>query len=534
MAFMAVIRSADLEDNHCRLNSSAGALFRCLAAVPPEASTRAGILPGRPGLDRGSRVAEVGFEPRTFLSVNSRSNHLGHLAQLTVRLQIGTATSDKLSGCWIPGRSVSDFYLFCNCTWNGVALVSTRDGSIVHEHVASQTRLSVMHVSCLYFDVLCRLGGVLPTVAREFHKTAIEHLTSSALANSGVGWKVNPVIQLHQRRVGHRWYCGHRETWYANVSQSWGYVCKAVGRTLWVGVPFFSITFIFRKPLIPIHHMEAHALTAMLTYPSLTFPYLVLLLSGGHALLALARGLEDFVVLGTALDASPGEVLDKLARRLKLSRLGDSRLSSVSGGRAVELLAAEHKASSPLFEIPLPRSQSRDCDLSFTGIQLNFERLISRLEEELVDVDPRSHSILPVDCLATVCASLQSAVTLLICRCVQRGFEFLRSNGSADFPWPTALVVSGGVAANSVIRAGLSEVAQHFGLPLLAPPARLCTDNGVMIAWNGLLLKRANRRVTWDISSVDFEPKAPFGIDCRALVRNAEIRIEAIKINSVP
>ncbi|TGZ61346.1 hypothetical protein CRM22_008033 [Opisthorchis felineus] len=382
-----------------------------------------------------------------------------------------------------------------SCDDTGVALISTKDGSIVHEQVASQTRLSVM------------LGGVLPTVAREFHRTAIDHLTSSTLANSGVGWKDIDGIAVT--------------------------VKPGMPMSLKVGVTYAKqLAELYRIPLIPIHHMEAHALTAMLTYPSLTFPYLVLLLSGGHALLALARGLEDFTLLGTALDASPGEVLDKLARRLKLSRLGDFRLNSVSGGRAVELLAAEHKATSPLFEIPLPRSQSRDCDFSFSGIQLNFERLVSKLEDELVDVDSRSHSILPVDCLATVCASLQSALTRLVCRRVQRAFEFLRSNGSADFPWPTALVVSGGVAANSVIRAGLSEVAQHFGLPLLAPPARLCTDNGVMVAWNGLLLKRANRRVTWDISSVDFEPKAPFGIDCRALVRNAEIRIEAIKINS--
>ncbi|KAA3678638.1 N6-L-threonylcarbamoyladenine synthase [Paragonimus westermani] len=91
-------------------------------------------------------------------------------------------------------------------------------------------------------------------------------------------------------------------------------------------------------------------------------------------------------------------------------------------------------------------------------------------------------------------------------------------------------VVSGGVAANSVIRAGLSLVANLNDVPLIAPPTRLCTDNGVMIAWNGVLLQRVGSRIVHDPSQVDFEPSAPFGVDCRALVRQAGIKIRPIKI----
>ncbi|KAF6770349.1 hypothetical protein AHF37_10936 [Paragonimus kellicotti] len=142
-------------------------------------------------------------------------------------------------------------------------------------------------------------------------------------------------------------------------------------------------------------------------------------------------------------------LLLQLARRMKLSRLGDNRLRYACGGRAIELMAAENVTDSHLFDLPSPRSGDRDCDFSFTGIHLAAERLIKRLETE------------------------------------QRG----------------------GVAANSVIRTGLSLVADLNDVPLIAPPARLCTDNGVMIAWNGLLLQRVGSRIVYDPSQIDFEPR---------------------------
>ncbi|KAF5396141.1 tRNA N6-adenosine threonylcarbamoyltransferase mitochondrial [Paragonimus heterotremus] len=231
-----------------------------------------------------------------------------------------------------------------SCDDTGVAVISV-DGKVLNEKVASQTNLSVM------------LGGVLPTVARGLHEQEIRSTTNSVLFDAGISWKDIGSVAVT--------------------------VKPGMPLSLKVGVAYAKeLAALHKIPLIPVHHMEAHALVATLTDPELRFPYLVLLLSGGHGLLALARGLEDFLLLGTALDASPGDVLDKLARRMKLSRLGDDRLRYACGGRAIELMAAENVTDSHLFDLPSPRSGDRDCDFSFTGIHLAAERVIKRLETE--------------------------------------------------------------------------------------------------------------------------------------------------------
>ncbi|KAF8567121.1 hypothetical protein P879_01044 [Paragonimus westermani] len=231
-----------------------------------------------------------------------------------------------------------------SCDDTGVAVISV-DGKVLSEKVASQTAVSVM------------LGGVLPTVARGLHEQKIRSTTNSVLFDAGISWKDIGSIAVT--------------------------VKPGMPLSLKVGVAYAKeLAALHKIPLIPVHHMEAHALTATLTHPELRFPYLVLLLSGGHGLLALARGLEDFLLLGTALDASPGDVLEKLARRMKLSRLGDNRLRYACGGRAIELMAAENVTDPHLFDLPSPRSGDRDCDFSFTGIHVAAEHVIKRLETE--------------------------------------------------------------------------------------------------------------------------------------------------------
>ncbi|VDP77098.1 unnamed protein product [Echinostoma caproni] len=289
--------------------------------------------------------------------------------------------------------------------------------------------------------------------------------------------------------------------------------------------------------------MGSFRFLSLTLFARLQFPFLVLLLSGGHGLLALARGLEDFILLGTALDASPGDILDKIARRLKLNRIQDPRLKEVSGGRAIEILATECPGSPHLFNLPNPRSQKRDCDFSFTGIHIAAERIIDKLESEnagtfyFFHATDRDSKLLPRDLLASICAAIQLSFTQLICRRVQRAIELTTIHSDLlmqGLPWPTKLVVSGGVAANSYIRYGLVETAGLYGLHVVAPPPRLCTDNGVMIAWNGLLLFRDGSRITHDLSQIDFEPKAPFGIDCRALVQKANLKIKPIRLKHLP
>lgn len=374
------------------------------------------------------------------------------------------------------------------------AAVIDRDGNLKAEKIVSQTSLSTM------------LGGVLPSVARERHEQAIHSVLATVL-DEYTSWRDIDSIAVT--------------------------VKPGMPLSLKVGVAYAKeLAIKYSKPIIPVHHMEAHALITMFTHPNLHFPFLALLVSGGHGLLALVRNLEDFLLLGTSLDAAPGDVLDKLARRLKLFRLGDPRLNAASGGRAIEVFASDVTDSEPLFAISHPRSQSRDCDFSFSGIHLAAERTIERLERNIPSIlDDHISSGLSLECVTRICASIQHAITQVICHRVQRAFEFLRLQANSAFPWPNALIVSGGVAANSFIRSGLVEVCAHYCVPLLAPPERLCTDNGVMIAWNGLLLRRAGSRILTDPSLVDFEPNASFGADCRALVREANIKIRPIKLS---
>ncbi|VEL14509.1 unnamed protein product [Protopolystoma xenopodis] len=290
--------------------------------------------------------------------------------------------------------------------------------------------------------------------------------------------------------------------------------------------------------------MEAHALTALLTEKRLRFPFIVLLLSGGHSLIAVVRGVDDFVLLGTGLDASPGAIIDKLSRRLHLPSLRispDHDLSCVSGGRAMELIYQILKGNPRAYSLPLPRSVSRDCDFSFSGIHVAAERLIERIEldnlsrsdihegEEFVaSAEERlmnTNSVLPrlnLSIVSDVCASIQYTISKHICRKTQRAIEFALSNGllvrnsGAEFPCSdssesafkgSSLVVSGGVGANQLIRDNLERVAAHYKINFVAPPPSLCTDNGVMIAWNGVLLYQKGLRIISDIDSLDFETK---------------------------
>lgn len=134
----------------------------------------------------------------------------------------------------------------------------------------------------------------------------------------------------------------------------------------------------FSKPLIPIHHMEAHALTARLG-ENIPFPYMCLLISGGHCQLVIVKGVDKFYLLGESIDDAPGEAFDKIARRLKLQNLPE--FDGMSGGRAIEVAASQSEDPTK-FDFPLPLARYRDCQFSFAGLKNNAQRLISKLEQE--------------------------------------------------------------------------------------------------------------------------------------------------------
>ncbi|KAL7064054.1 hypothetical protein AAHC03_04913 [Spirometra sp. Aus1] len=280
----------------------------------------------------------------------------------------------------------------------------------------------------------------------------------------------------------------------------------------------------------------------------LTFPFLVLLVSGGHSLLALVRGLEDFLLLGTSLDISPGECLDKVARRLRLSWLNNGQFAECAGGQAIEILARSSPAGIPGIQLPTPRGRDMDCDFSFSGIHVAADLLIKRLEQSN---DLSAPQQLDLTQISAVCSSVQTAVTRHLCRRLQRAVEFCARERLLPVSVPScetsaygntalspeeslqpALVVSGGVGSNLFIRGALARVAHHYGMRLVAPPPRLCTDNGVMIAWNGALLHDAGLRISKDPTLVDYSPRAPLGEDVRDLVRKADIKVKPLKLTS--
>ncbi|WP_342363554.1 tRNA (adenosine(37)-N6)-threonylcarbamoyltransferase complex transferase subunit TsaD [Terrarubrum flagellatum] len=213
------------------------------------------------------------------------------------------------------------------------------------------------------------------------------------------------------------------------------------------------------KPFVAVNHLEAHALTPRLT-DGLPFPYLLLLVSGGHTQLLAVRGVGDYKRLGTTIDDAVGEAFDKVAKLLGLP---------YPGGPAVERAAERGDPE----RIPLPRPMlgRPKPDFSLSGLKTAV-RMEAEKRMPLNGAD-----------VADLCASFQAAIVDVL---VDRIRFALRAFRDATNEPPRALVVAGGVAANGAIRQALVRLAAEIGLRLVAPPPALCTDNGAMIAWAGI------------------------------------------------
>ncbi|XP_061091097.1 tRNA N6-adenosine threonylcarbamoyltransferase, mitochondrial isoform X2 [Conger conger] len=270
---------------------------------------------------------------------------------------------------------------------------------------------------------------------------------------------------------------------------------------------------------IPIHHMEAHALTVRMNQP-VPFPFLVLLISGGHCLLAVARDIDDFLLLGKALDEAPGDTLDKVARRLSLVK--HPKCSTLSGGQAIELLAREGNRLK--FHFKSPMGQHYDCNFSFAGLRNQVSRMISKKEEE---EGIQKGEIL--SCVNDIAAAAQHTVASHIARRTHRAILFCKARGLLPQSRPS-LVVSGGVACNNYIRKTLQIVTEATEFDLLCPPAKLCTDNGVMIAWNGVEKLREGKGIVTHVAHIRYEPKAPLGTDITGQVKEAAIQVPPLKL----
>jgi len=283
-------------------------------------------------------------------------------------------------------------------------------------------------------------GGVVPEIAARAHLATLPAMVADALAAAGLGFGDLGAIAA---TAGPGLIGG--------LLIGTGY---AKGAAIGAGLPYLAI-----------NHMEAHALTARLPGLSATppgFPYLVLLLSGGHSQCVLVEGVGRYRILGETLDDAVGEAFDKVAKLLGLP---------YPGGPALEALARAGRADA--LSLPRPLLHRPGCDFSFSGLKTAVAQLVAA----------QPPGPLPEQFAADIAASFQAAVGDVLADRVK--------NALAMAPEATCLVAAGGVAANLLVRTRLTAAAAAAGKDFFAPPLALCGDNAVMIAWAAIERRRA-------------------------------------------
>jgi N6-L-threonylcarbamoyladenine synthase len=335
-----------------------------------------------------------------------------------------------------------------SCDDTAAAVVRHREGAapeILSSVVAGQTTL---HAA---------FGGVVPEIAARAHTEKLDHCVEEALREANVGLDGLDAIAVTAGP--------------GLIGGVLAGVMLAKGLAAGSGLP-----------LIGVNHLAGHALTPRLTDET-GFPYLMLLVSGGHCQFLLVRGTDDFSRLGGTIDDAPGEAFDKTARLLALPQ---------PGGPSVE---AEAKKGDPRrFSLPRPLLDRPGCDMSFSGLKT----ALLRERDKLVDRDGGLH----VQDRADLCASFQAAVSDVLAEKSRRAI----AQYMALSPATPTFAVAGGVSANMAIRRSLETVSAENDVNFLAPPLSLCTDNAAMIAWAGLERFRSGER---DDMTLQARPRWP-------------------------
>ena len=294
-------------------------------------------------------------------------------------------------------------------------------------------------------DLHAAFGGVVPEIAARAHAEKLDICVEEALEESGVALSEIDAIAV---TAGPGLIGGVMS----------GVMC-AKGLAAGLGVP-----------LVGVNHLAGHALTPRLT-DQVAYPYLMLLVSGGHCQFLIVRESDDFTRLGGTIDDAPGEAFDKTARLLGLPQ---------PGGPSVEKAA---KSGDPKrFAFPRPLMDRPGCDLSFSGLKTALLRARDALVSEQGGLSEQDRNDL--------CASFQAAVVDVLGKKTARAI----ASYLEEAPAVPLLAVAGGVAANASIRANLERVCAENGLAFTAPPLSLCTDNAAMIAYAGIERYKAGQR----------------------------------------
>ncbi|MSP84097.1 MAG: tRNA (adenosine(37)-N6)-threonylcarbamoyltransferase complex transferase subunit TsaD [Alphaproteobacteria bacterium] len=299
-------------------------------------------------------------------------------------------------------------------------------------------------------------GGVVPEIAARAHVERLDGIIARVMAEAGIG--------------------------FADLDG----VAATAGPGLLGGVMVGlmtgkAIAAVHRLPLMAVNHLEGHALTARLT-DRVSFPFLLLLISGGHCQLLAVEGVGRYRRFGTTIDDAAGEAFDKAAKLLGLG---------YPGGPAIE--AAARDGDPRRFALPRPLLGRVGCDFSFSGLKTALVHVVAGFPAEPTEGDRRD-----------LAAGFQAAVADVLADRATGAMARFR----LEFPGADTFVVAGGVAANMALRDRLRAVTEAGGFRMVVPPPALCTDNAVMIAWAGI-----ERLAAGLVDGLDASPRARWPLD---------------------
>ena len=302
-------------------------------------------------------------------------------------------------------------------------------------------------------------GGIVPEIAARAHLDHIDRLVDETMKEAGLGFEALDGVAAT-----------------AGPGLIGGII---VG--LMTGK---AIAAVAEKPFLAINHLEGHALSARLVADT-AFPYLLLLVSGGHCQLLSVEDVGQYRRLGTTVDDAVGEAFDKCA---KLVGLG------YPGGPEIE--RAARSGDGRRFAFPRPLLGRPGCDFSFSGLKTAVRQAVERLRSDAEELENQD--------VADLAASFQAAIIDVLIDRTAKALRIFRER----YPAGETLVVAGGVAANSALRECLEALATKRGFRFLAPPQKFCTDNAAMIAWAGIERLRLGL-----VDPLDFAPRPRWPLD---------------------
>jgi len=323
-----------------------------------------------------------------------------------------------------------------SCDETAIALYDSKNG-LIGEAVFSQIELHRDY------------GGVIPELASRDHCQKITHIYKEALGD------INP----------------------NSIDQIAYTAGPGLLGALLIGENFaHGLALALSKPLVPVNHLEGHLIAPFLSGDKLDFPFLTLLVSGGHSLIIDVKDLNDYEILGQSRDDAVGEAFDKVA---KLIGLG------YPGGPEIEKMAKHGDPNK--FKFPQPMLHSDDYDFSFSGLKTSVLYAVQDIDKITEEVQ------------ADICASFQHAATEVLVKKISKALTDTGREG---------IILAGGVAANKLLREKISTLQKSLNIKVLYPPIAHCTDNAAMIAYLGSL---KTDQATYQLTS-HARPRWPLGM----------------------